>query len=282
MNAEKVLIDDLETEADDFLEGSAYINVRYKGKPFTGIAYEDSQYFHSEYSYVNGFGHGRCFSVYPNGQLAEEFFLDNGEKTEETEWYKSGIKRYYFRRKPELTQRWNEEGALLFEKTGGITKFFYHSGRLKSLQEKHNERTHFGEDGEWAATVEADLIFDGHVHNIKNMIFNGPYIRRAYMDLLQDDDFYMYFIRWLDTVDKGIREEAICSMIKSNGLWNKHNGINLAMKYKVYDAVPYIKLELDNDKKPPTILRIDGSGSYGTIATIAERAEAALESLRIL
>jgi hypothetical protein len=49
---EKILIDDLESSDENM-----FVDVIYKGLPFSGVAYEDS-----EYSYLNGFGHGRSFS----------------------------------------------------------------------------------------------------------------------------------------------------------------------------------------------------------------------------
>ena len=107
---EKVLIDDLESSEDNM-----FVDVRYNGELFSGIAYDFRENFHSEYNYKNGLGHGRCFSVYNSGQLYEEFFLENGEKLEETCWYETGVKEEYYKKNPYLKQYWNEESILLLE-----------------------------------------------------------------------------------------------------------------------------------------------------------------------
>ena len=268
-----ILIEDL-----DASEENMFVDVKYKGVAFTGIGYEDSEYRHSEYSYVNGFGHGRSFSVYPNGQLEEEFFLENGVTIQETDWYKSGVKKKYFRREPFLIQRWNEEGVLLKEENAALTKEWFPSAKLKSEFVKKNEFTYYGEDGEWAVKIKTQE--DYVVHDKNEMTFNESYISGRYMNLLQDHDFYKYFIIWLDNLEAAKREEVICNMIRSDILWHKYDGINLASKYKVYQAVPCIKNEVGNHKTPPTMHDLDGYGSIGFGHTIAQRAEIALKSLK--
>ncbi|GHU33080.1 hypothetical protein FACS1894172_10900 [Spirochaetia bacterium] len=272
-----ILIDDLETS-----EESMFINVTYKGIPFTGIAYEDSEYRHSEYSYLNGFGQGRCFSVYPNGQLEVEFILEKGETVEETNWYKSGIKKYYYREEPNIIQRWNEESILLVEADNALKKCWYPNGRLKSVFEKKKEFTYYGEDGEFAVKIKAStsngadyVVLDKNI-----MTFNGSYINTHYMDLLQDRDFYKYFIIWLDDLEKPKQEEVICNMIKSDILWHKYDGINLASQRKIHKAIPYIKLEIGNNEKPPDIRSVDGTSGLGFAHTIAQRSEIALKELK--
>jgi hypothetical protein len=62
-------------------------------------------------------------------------------------------------------------------------------------------------------------------------------------------------------------------MIKSNTLWHKYYGINLAVEYKIRSAIPYIELERNNRKIPPGINDLFGH-------TISQRAEIALKKLK--
>ena len=269
---DKVFIDDLKISNESMFGG-----VTYNGVPFTGTAYEHSDRFHSEYSYKNGFGHGRCFSVFENGQLHEEFYLDNGETTESTSWNENGIKRDYFRKSPLLHQFWNESGVLLIEENETTKKEWYNTSKQKSSLVKKSEFIYFSESGQWVVKIKTH--HDYVVLEKKQMLFNEPYINDHYMDLLQDYDFYKYFILWLIDLDGKTKAKVICSMINSNTLWHKYNGINLARQYKVKEAVPLIKLEYDNNKYPPKIRDIRGTSTVGFADTIAERAQIALREI---
>ena len=258
-------------------EEDMFIEVKYKGLPFSGTAYEHTERFHSEYSYLNGFGHGRCFSVYTNGQLYEEFFLDNGIKIEEKTWYENGIMQEYFRRAPLLWQFWNNEGILMLEETNEIKKEWYSNAKLKGLFTKKNEYVFYGGDGEWAVKINTD---DNYIVMDKNkMTFNTRYLEDNYMELLEDHDFYKYFIIWLMDLEHAKKEEVICNMIKSNNLSVKYDGINLSAKYKIHNAIPYIKLEIDNDEIPPPIYDLRGVSSLIYAHTISQRASIALKEL---
>lgn len=71
---EKVLIDDLESSDIDF-----FLDVTYYGVPFTGLALDKSDGY-TQYHYLNGKGHGRCFSRCSNGQPEDEFFSTSGRR----------------------------------------------------------------------------------------------------------------------------------------------------------------------------------------------------------
>jgi antitoxin component YwqK of YwqJK toxin-antitoxin module len=271
---EKVLIDDLETSDENI-----FVDVRHKGIPFTGTAYDETEHLRSEYVYANGFGHGRSFSVYKNGRLCEEFFLEHGETIEETYWHQSGVKKKYFRGSPFLYQVWNQDGDLIIEDNDDIKKEWHPSGKLKSEFFKKKEKIYYGEDGNWALKIKTQ---DGYaVLDKKEMIFNELYLNEHYMALLQDHDFYPYFIIWLADLNEDKREEIVCTMINSDVLWHKYCGINLAsLTYKIHQAVPYIKHELNNNQIPPTIRDVEGFGSSGFGHTIAQRAGVALKELK--
>ena len=271
----KVLIDNLETSVD-----SMYVDVKHNGQPFTGIAYEYCDRFNSEYSYVNGLGHGRGFSVSTNGQLLEEFYLDKGEMIELSRWNEAGVMREYFRWNPLLRQLWDEAGLLLMEEDEATKKEWYKSSKLKSLLIKKKEFVYNSENGEWVVKIKTQ--HDYVVLAKGEMLFNEPYISDNYMALLQDHDFYKYFILWLSDIENSAKAKVICSMINSTTLWHKYDGINLACQYKIKEAVPIIKLESNNNERPPTIRDIDGIPVIGFMCTIAERAKIALLELRSL
>lgn len=72
-----VNIDDL--EYDDYSD-SVFVETRYNGKLFTGTAVDtDKNGTYTEWNFVDGYGEGRCFSRYANGQLQEELILKHGE-----------------------------------------------------------------------------------------------------------------------------------------------------------------------------------------------------------
>jgi hypothetical protein len=268
----KILIDDLDTSDENI-----FFDVKYKGIAFTGIAYDFRENFHSEYSYKNGLGQGRCFSVYSNGRLSEEFFLENGEELEGTSWYETGVKKEYYKKTPYLKQYWNKENVLILEENDECIKHWYHNGSLKSMLEKKKEYIYYGCDGEFA--VKINTKEDYFVMDKNKMTFNMSYINKHYMDLLQDHDFYGYFVIWLSDLRKNKQGEIICNMIKSDILWQKYDGIDLAVKYKIYDAIPYIKLETDNDEKPPDIRDVRSLPAISFGLTIAQRAKIALNDL---
>ena len=211
------------------------------------------------------------------------FFLENGEKIEEISWYQSGIKREYFKKSPFLHQFWNEKGVLMLEENNNMCKEWYPNGSLKTELFKKKEQVYYRKDGEWVLKIKTKEDFV--VLEKNNITFNNLYMEKHYMDLLQDYDFYKYLIIWLDDLDIVEREEVICNMIKSNVLWIKYDGINLAsVRYKIDKAIPYIKLEINNHQKPPSVSSgindvIFGFNSLHFAHTIAERARLALHEL---
>lgn len=69
----RVNFDEIETSEEDIFR-----NAKYQGKLFSGIAIADDGKVYSKYRYNNGFGDGCSFSVYENGQLEGEWFMENG------------------------------------------------------------------------------------------------------------------------------------------------------------------------------------------------------------
>jgi len=249
------LIDDLETSDYDM-----FIDVIYDGIPFTGIAYEDNQKIHSEYSYLNGYGHGRSFSIYPSGQLNEEFYMEKGVELERTLWYENGLKKEYYRKKPFLYQEWNSNGILHKESTDQRTRCWYDSGQPKSILIKKSLYTFFFPTGQWVVKIPTE--YEYVVMDTNLFEYNEPYMEEHYKELWEDKDAYYYFSIWLirrikadnqnNLPTNSKAEEILFNMIKGQNRTRKCEGMNLAGNLKVYKALPYIQAELDNNKIPPT------------------------------
>ena len=149
---------------------------------------------------------------------------------------------------------------------------------------------YYSENGEWVIKIKVKNDFSinyglGDIYTVKNntlldkreILFNEAYIVKHYIELLQDYDFYSYFIIWLTDVEKTKLKEIICNMIKNDILWHKIYGMELAVKYQIHEAVPFIKLEIDNYEKQANIVNIRGTGTCVFCLTISQTAKDALE-----
>jgi len=245
----KVRTEELEYE-EEWIDGIEVEYATYNGAAFTGIETNGTDLWYSETKYLNGYAHGRSFAVFTNGRLCEESFMEHGITLEETRWYKSGAKREYYKKDSMINQYWREDGILLEEKNNETHKIYYPSGKLKSLFIGKDEKTYYDESGEWVVKIKAEH-HDYVVTDRKNMTFNDDFISKNYMELLQDYDFFMYFIIWLKDKSDDERGDIVIDMIKSDVPWHKSEGINLAEKYNVRRAVPCICFEVDNTIIPP-------------------------------
>lgn len=125
MKMHKVKLDQLETDEEDF-----FLNAYYQGKLFTGIAYYNENNIYSEWTYMNGFCHGRCFTVYDNGQLLEELYVEHGETLSWKEWNKDGGLLSNYQKEPYLKQKYVDD-ILILEITKEYKKKWYPTGEIK-------------------------------------------------------------------------------------------------------------------------------------------------------
>ena len=236
---------------EEWLSENEEVNyVTYNGAAFTGIETNGTEHWYSETKYLNGYAHGRSFTVFTNGQLCEESFMEHGITLEKTRWYESGAKREYYKKDPMINQYWSEYGVLLEEEDGKTHKIYYPNGKLKSLFIKKDEKTYYDESGEWVVKIKTEY-HDYVVTDRKNMTFNDDFISKNYMELLRDYDFFRYFIIWLKDKSDDERGDIIIDMIKSDIPWHKSEGINLAETHNVRKAIPYICFEVKNNVTPP-------------------------------
>ena len=280
-----VNIDDL--EFDDCSE-SCFVNVCYEGKPFSGIAIDkqnDGSY--EEWHFVDGFGEGRGFSLFPNGQLHEEFYLEHGIEVIEKEWTENGILILNHTEDPYLMQEFYPDGSPKYDVTQDYRRSWYRSGGLKSEYEKDKGyETQFSEDGTWISKLygkELPLTLSRDY-----LEFNQQYVAENYLRLLEANrKFLWYFLLWLpekpdeDDTDYKVQDwvaDVICAMIGYKDLNIKNEGIILARDYRVISAIPLLEAESKCRKKPEDIFQDDYNVGY--TFTIGKQAKISLQKLK--
>jgi len=254
----KVNFDELECDSYDYNYG-----MRYKGELFSGIAYEDYNGLHSEYSYLNGNTNGRCTTVNENGQLEEEEYYENGECISSKKWTKDGVLISDCQKSPLLCKSYFPNGNPKFygDDKGFIS--YYQNG---NIQKKHiyEEKlfTIFAEDGTWLSKIKPDgenlnrKTFEPYyVDNVKeNLIFNEDYIKKNYISILKLDnelknddcdlEFEGFFIQWLLQKTESEMDEIISSLIKDDDIEIKKIGLIQVRVRKRKNLIPLLKKQL--------------------------------------
>ena len=261
MTEVRVQIEDLELSDYDI-----YKEAMYEDKPFTGIAVEDDNGIHTEWSFVNGNGHGRWFSVYHDGQLFEETILEYGKVISERTWNKKGQLIHKLDSDPLLDQDFDDKGNLLKEKTDDHFWVFFDNGVKKSDYDYASSSvTEFDRSGAW---IVKGRLTDGYlVLSRENIEFNDEYWIENYISILKNDyeEFYPYFRIWLK--DKSyLRTEIICAMIENTDLRLKYDGLLLAREYVVRDAISLIEKQITIKKCPPATKSTSYGFSVGSLA----------------
>ena len=244
MSEQIVQIDDLEGSDYDL-----YYENKYEGEYFTGTAISDDDGVHTEWTFVNGNGHGRWFSVFPNGQLFEETILDDGEVISDREWNREGQLLYRFDSEPLLEQKFDANGQLLEERTEEHYWKFYDNGtKHEDYDYVSSQATIFDDSGVWIVKGTLEKIHDRYWDNtLHAMTFNDDHWSSNYLSILKAnyEDMYPYFLEWLKNRSK-IRSEIICSLIENEDLRFKYDGLYLAREYRILDAIPLIEKQLIN------------------------------------
>ena len=261
MANKQIPLDDLELSEIDI-----YKDALYDGEPFTGTAVDDDKGIHTEWTFVDGNGHGRWFSVYPDGQLQEEIMLDHGAMISERIWNKSGMLIHKADSSPMLDQDFNNSGILIKEKTDEHLRLFFNDGvKQADYDYLASSVTVFGHSGEWI--VKGKLTDSYFVLSRDKMDFNDEYWTENYISILKDDyeEFYPYFRIWLK--DKtGLHEKIIFSLIENKDLRIKYDGVLLAREYGLKSAVPLIKKQISIRECPPSTENKSYGWSVGNMA----------------
>ena len=244
MSEKIVQIDDLEGSDYDL-----YYENKYEGEYFTGTAISDDDGVHTEWTFVNGNGHGRWFSVFPNGQLFEETILDDGEVISDREWNREGQLLYRFDSEPLLEQKFDANGQLLEERTEEHYWKFYDNGiKHEDYDYVSSQATIFDDSGVWIVKGKLEKIHDRYWDNsLHAMTFNDDHWSGNHLSILKADyeDMCPYFLEWLKNRSE-IRSEIICLLIENEDLRFKYDGLYLAREYRILDAIPLIEKQLIN------------------------------------
>lgn len=294
----RISANELETNVEN-----PYLDAVYKGRPFTGVAWDEWNGEYSETPYLEGLAHGRAFSRFDNGALAWEDLIEHGQVVESSAWWPKGeiLRR---RETPERSQFFYRDGTLCREQTAAYFRLFYPTGRLKEetlYGEDGVSLVFYGQDGEWAVKGRFPYTFRrSYALEREGLEFNEPYLLAHAAELLSEPpmDFRKFFTLWLPRWDRKRKSrllpqakeeelppqmrEVICSLIRCPDLAVKYYGINLAGVYRVTEAVPLLEQALSIRKTPPAYRSVESGGltgvSYGN--TVAERAQIALKQLR--
>lgn len=121
----RVPLAELETSEDDI-----YVNAKYRGRPFTGVAFDDSGGEYAEYSYLDGAAHGRSFSRFAGGKLADDEVWDHGKLVSGTYWWPPGD-AVRLQLSPEGSQYFYQDGALGIAQTTDAERRYDPSGVLR-------------------------------------------------------------------------------------------------------------------------------------------------------
>lgn len=264
MDEKKVSFEELETSDWDIFQEATL-----DGEPFTGVAIGDYNGVHSEYYYVNGNGHGRCFSVFDNGQLQEEIILDHGDTLSERTWTKEGLLIELYDKEPLLRQEFNQKGVLLKEEKAEYLHKFRENGKmLADYNYITNQGVYYDWEEEWVVKF---IIQDrGFILSREYMTFNEERWEQCYRDILCFDyqEMLPLFLKWVEDenmpYDK--RSKIICAMISDEELHIKHQGICLARDYTVKEAIALIEAETNNKKTPSPLKNMSYGYSIGRLA----------------
>ena len=261
MANERIPLDDLELSEIDI-----YKDALYEGKPFTGTAVDDDKGIHTEWPFVDGNGHGRWFSVYPDGQLQEEIMLDHGEMISERTWNKAGCLIHKADNSPFLEQNFNDKGILINEKTDDYLRLFFSDGVKQSVYDYLSSSVIiFAHSEVWI--VKGKLKDKYFILARENMDFNDEYWTENYISILKDDyeEFYPFFRTWLKD-KKGLQKQIVCTLIENTDLRLKYDGMLLAREYGIKSAVPLIEKQVSIKKCPPSTENIGYGRSVGYMA----------------
>ncbi len=190
-----------------------FVDVRWRGEPFTGLAVLESERHVSEYRYEAGYGEGRCFSTFRSGKLMEEFELHRGEHVGTSRaWFESGqLKRLVRHASPRLEQQWNEAGVLIeeFDEASATRRRWFEDGALRSIgsQGETKEYTRSGELAySWRPRTDpAAKVYSG-------IDFNSQVMDAHLEELANDWDREHLVFAWVHSLVDSARPAATATL----------------------------------------------------------------------
>lgn len=92
------------------------------------------------------------------------------------------------------------------------------------------------------------------------------------------DAFCTYIALWMEEMHPKERAEYVCALIASDNLWIKDEGIRLAERHKVIQALDLLEKERNNQMVPPR--RFHDTGLITYTMSISLRARQAIVTLK--
>lgn len=129
-------IKDNNSELEYKREDDLFIEVYYKGLPFTGEIISSSRPI-EQTNYVNDNAHGDYLVRYDDGQLKEHEIYDVGKFVKGFGFYPNGNKMK--ESTPNYSCYWNLDGVIVSKFQDGKHHEFYSTGELKSFSDRNNK-----------------------------------------------------------------------------------------------------------------------------------------------
>ena len=248
----------------------------YQGKPFTGVAWEESQGELTEHSMKDGRRHGRCVSFHANGEPASDGYYAEDEPVGEVfTWYASGVMESYGlydeSSSTQILRRYNEAGVLIHEQDaqrGSGHRRWYDGGEL--LFDNHGDATaYYAPDGNWAMRKSRDDEYEYH---------DDTLYEHAHTMLAIELDLVTYpLFRWLHAAldrNEPRANALLVDLIQHATVTVAENALDIVGNRGCHDALPAVR------RMTHSTLRKDPSAG-GFIGTTAELAEIVLVKLTV-
>lgn len=265
------LVDD-EHYPDDWI---AY----HQGKPFTGVAWEESQGRFTEHSMKDGRRHGRCVSFHANGERASDGYYEQDEPVGEVRaWYASGSMESYGlydeSSNKRVYRRYNEAGTLVYEEDeqrGSGHRRWYDSGELL-FDDQGEVAVYFAPDGSWAMRVKRDAQGDEFECHDDTLYAHAHSMLALELDLVT---YPLY--RWLHAAldrNEPRARELLFRLTEHPVATVAENALYIVGNRHYEDAIPIVR------RMTHSTLRKD-SRAGGFTGTTAELAETVLVKLTV-
>lgn len=272
----RVPLDELEEDPLD-----PFLNVRYRGEPFTGVGFDETDEWISEYRYQDGRGHGRCLTVFTTGQKSEEFWLEGGRHTGESRaWYPTGrLKRYQAHERPRVERFWAPDGVLLEEvdEEHDLRRLWYPSGMLKRETRGETSRV-FTRSGVLAWLRDRPAR---RAHLGEGLLFVTPVVEAELDALAVDPDLELELLvfvhQQLDTrPEPGLG--IVARLLAHEDLWVRGTAIQIVGARQLAALRAALAVHVDDPRAPPPRWNEQTQRGYSE-RPIGEQARRALDAL---
>lgn len=267
---DNLIVDLSELVTSDF---DIFLNVTYKGKPFTGKAYEKKDLFYSEYSYLNGYGHGKCFTVYSNGIKMEEFELHEGNQIGDSYyWFENGQLKQWDN--DEFIKNWDRSGALLrdYNFVKNEKYEYYSTGELMISDVDKNTKYYTKSNKVFAQSIDGNKLFN---EDVIDEFLDEICEEVLFSSILKD------YINQIIQHQRHLAIEVLCRILNHENLQLVHYVVSIIGFQNLCELKQVLQTKLSDKRTPETIYdRYDNSPKLSYSQTIAESAALSLKRLK--